>query len=107
MESDRGLKCRITAAIASTIAASNHTRTLTDLGLGWASGINARGQIVGVSLAGTDPTRFFERNGNMTELNGFGNVPSYAAAINERGEVVGSYYPKPGEAHASFGTKAE
>jgi probable HAF family extracellular repeat protein len=106
----RVLRYQVTVAglaMVSAMAASNHTRTLMDLGPGWATGVNARCQVVGVSLAGAEPHAFIWENGNLTELNGLGNVPSYAAAINDRGEVVGSYYPKPGEAHAFIWDKGK
>ncbi|MDY7787485.1 DUF3466 family protein [Burkholderia ubonensis] len=72
---------------------------MTDLGtlggsISEATGINNRGEVVGVSTTATgDWHAFFYRDGVMTDLGTLpGHIGSFAAGINERGEVAGSSY---------------
>jgi probable HAF family extracellular repeat protein len=80
--------------------------TFTDLGtLGGndsvATGINARGQVVGYSTTEKGEYRaFLWENGTMTELGTLGGTYSSASGINNRGEVVGQSLTADGNAHA-------
>jgi probable HAF family extracellular repeat protein len=84
---------------------------MTDLGallpgsVSWAHGINDRGKVIGGAIS---PTSFsphavlFDR-GNVTDLGALmpDATQTDGNAINERGQVVGQWYDRGGQAHAA------
>lgn len=70
--------------------------------------INERGQIVGTisSLKGatTVERAYVWQNGMMTDLGTLGGPSSFAAAINDHGQIVGSSTTKTGQTHAVLWT---
>jgi probable HAF family extracellular repeat protein len=71
-----------------------------------ATGINNRGQIVGVVDTETEGHAFLLHRGIVTNLGTLGGTISIAKAINNRGQVVGlSTIPGDGEFHAFLWTK--
>jgi probable HAF family extracellular repeat protein len=72
--------------------------TLSDTGSAEVRGLNDLGQVVGLS----NGRPFLWENGVMRELPGLGGG-GWAAAINDRGQVVGaSYEPVPGDPYGSI-----
>lgn len=81
--------------------------TLVDLGTlnggTWSSatGINASGEIVGTSLAGSTFSAFFSNGTSLTQINNtLGGASSYGMAINGKGVAVGSAQTSSGYLNA-------
>ena len=80
--------------------------TLPGGGFSRASGINDRGQVVGVSTtATTEPHAALWANGTITDLGTLpGGLLSIASRINNRGQVVGWSGTATGGQHATLWT---
>ena len=99
-----------TPSVAGRVAnqsRSQPTYRLTDLGtlggpVSYAIGINAAGQVTGFSVTATGtPHAFLYSNGVMTDLHPLPDFASTAFAVNNRGQVVGDYWPNDnGNCHA-------
>jgi probable HAF family extracellular repeat protein len=85
--------------VVISFAAATITKadTITDLGtlggsFSYANGINASGQVVGLSSTAGDASvgPFLYSGGVMTNLGSFGGLESTATGINASGQVVGS-----------------
>ena len=63
--------------------------TVTALGGGSPTGINASGQVVGFVGTSTATDAFLYSNGTMTDLGTLGGSDSYAYGINDNGQIVG------------------
>lgn len=90
---------------------AGHMRDLGTLGgeLSVAQGINAQGQVVGasttapgqpLSLLDDGPHAYLWEDGHMINLGTLGGARSWAAAINDAGQVVGTAQTADGEDHA-------
>lgn len=69
---------------------------MTDLGAGYAYGVNAGGQVVGQNAVGH---AFFFSNGITTDLGTLGGDYSFALGINDSGQVVGWAQSAGGATH--------
>ena len=62
-----------------------------------ASAINETGQVIG---SNNRHSAFIWQDGTMTPLGSLGGTQSYAAALNDRGQIVGWATTKTGQRHA-------
>jgi len=71
-----------------------------------ATAINARGQVVGLSVTSTGLQHaFLWERGTMIDLGTLGGMFSGASAINDGGQVVGFSTTASGEEHAVLWTR--
>ena len=63
---------------------------VTDCSFGEATGINAQGVVVGTSSAGSFSRAFVWEKGVMRDLGAYPGHNTRAAAINDRGQILGS-----------------
>src|SRR5690242_20071357 len=109
------LVCWVWLVAMGTAGSATSGRTawrITDLGtLGgkspasWAIAINERGEVIGESRGREvhegeeiSPIRgFVWRAGALSQLPPLAGITSYPAAINDRGQIVGSSYKSPDE----------
>lgn len=78
---------------------------LTDLGVleagpderGMARDVNARGDVVGSSDRGGRQRAVLWRKGHLVDLGDLGSGSSYASAVNDRGQIVGTSWTAAGE----------
>ena len=82
---------------------------MTDLGtLGgtysYATAINEQGQVVGISLIGSEMHAFIWHNGRMTDLGTLGGGWSQVSGINEQGTSLATVSPPAGTITPSSGT---
>ncbi|HZZ94286.1 MAG TPA: hypothetical protein VFE23_17125 [Usitatibacter sp.] len=68
----------------------------------YATGVNNKGQVVGVSYSGASSRAFLWEAGRMQELPGLGGVYDAAYAINAGGTVVGSSLSADGVYRAAY-----
>jgi probable HAF family extracellular repeat protein len=71
-------------------------------GPGKATGVNAGGEVVGWYTQGASTQAFRWKNNTLATLPTLGGASSYAAAINDRSEIVGWSEVSPGVVHAAY-----
>jgi probable HAF family extracellular repeat protein len=92
----------VTPAVDGALATATVRYVLTRLaeGNGSATAINNKGQVVGYTFSSGDLRAYIWTNGTMRFLGSLGGGSSFAYALNEAGQVVGSAQAANGQFHA-------